>query len=141
MKHLKTFENYVNELADYTNDRYPIDMKTVDVSPVDRKDINDLDNDAKFQRIQGKMQNRLKKKLQQHNPNAENQDVIQASDRFLDGNSIGPEKKKKIKNIVDDTRLTDDQKAKRIINQGKKEVTNNYYRSDNGDVSDEFHPE
>lgn len=141
MKHLKTFENYVNELADYTNDRYPIDMKTVDVSPVDRKDINDLDNDAKFQRIQGKMQKRLKKKLQQHNPNSEDQDVIQASDRFLDGNSIGPEKKKKIKNIVDDTRLTDDQKAKRIINQGKKEVTNNYYRSDNGDVSDEFHPE
>ena len=135
---MKKFKHLL-EFADYTNDRYPIDMKSVDVSPVDRKDINDLTKDAEFQRIQGVMQHKLKKKLQKHNPNVDDNDVEQASDRFLDGDSIGGEKKKKIKKIVDNPKLSDGQKAKRIINQGKKEVTNNYYRSDGGDV--EFHPE
>ena len=135
---MKKFKHLL-EFADYTNDRYPIDMKSVDVSPVDRKDINDLTKDAEFQRIQGVMQNKLKKKLQKHNPNVDDTDVEQASDRFLDGNSIGGEKKKKIKKIVDNPKLSDDQKAEKIIDRGKKEVTNNYYRSDGGDV--EFHPE
>ena len=51
------------------------------------------------------------------------------------------DKKRRIKDIVDSNKLSDNEKAKKIINQGKKEVTNNYYRSDNGDVADEFHPE
>ena len=135
---MKKFK-HILEWADYMKDKYPIDMKQVDVSPVDRKDITDLTKDAGFQNIQSEMQKRLKRKLKKHNPNVDDKDAEQASDRFIDGNSIGPEKKQRIKQIVDNPKLDDKQKAKKIIKQGKKEVINNYYRSDKGDV--EFTPE
>jgi len=124
---MKKFK-YLLEFADYTNNDRSIITKSIDVSQVDRKDINDLKKDIQFQNIQGKMQSQIQKDIQKKNPDKEinTSDAEQISDYHLAGNSIGNKKKVKIKEIVDDPKLSDNQKAKKIIDRGKKEIAVNY---------------
>lgn len=123
----------VNGLRDY-NDKHPISFKTQNIPPADRKDLDQMNKEVDFQQIQTEMQKILLPYLKSHEPNAEQNDAVQASDKFLNGNSIGPDKKKEIKNIVDSCKGNYSEAAKAIINRFKKEIVNNYYRKDNNPV-------
>jgi hypothetical protein len=130
MKYLKTFQDHLNEdvngLRDYS-DKYPMSFKTQSIPPSDRKDVDQMAKEVDFQKIQNEMQKILLPYLQQHEPNADQNDAIQASDRFC--KQIG-EKGQRIKDIIDSCKGDYVKGAEEIIKQFKKEIINNYYRSD-----------
>jgi hypothetical protein len=135
MKYLKTFEKFdvnedVNGLRDYS-DKFPMNFKTQNISPSDRRDPDIQKKEVDFQQIQTEMQKILLPYLKEHEPNADQNDAVQASDRFC--KQIG-EKGQKIKDIVDSCKGNYVEAAKEIINQFKKEIINNYYRSDSNPV-------
>lgn len=130
MKYLKTFQDHLNEdvngLRDYS-DKFPMNFKTQSIPPSDKKDVDQMTKEVDFQQIQTEMQKILLPYLQQHEPNADQNDAVQASDRFC--KQIG-EKGQRIKDIVDSCKGNYVDAAKEIIKQFKKEIINNYYRSD-----------
>jgi len=134
MKYLKTYQVYLNEdvngLRNYS-DNYPMNFKTQSIPPSDKKDVDTMQKEVDFQRIQTEIQNILLPHLKKHEPNADQNDAIQASDRFC--KQIG-EKGQKIKDIVNSCNGDYVSAANEIIKQFKKEIINNYYRKDSNSV-------
>lgn len=132
MKHLKSFQKFNTIMEGGNNISYAPDFpgafSNVTIpSATDRTDRNSKAKDIDFQRIQTEMQKILLPHLQKYEPNAEQSDAVQASDRFC--SQIG-EKGQKIKDIV--TSCAGDYKsaAKEIIKQFRNEIITNYYRKD-----------
>jgi hypothetical protein len=132
MKYLKSFEKYNTIMEGGGNISYAPDFpgafSNVTIpSANDRTDMNSKAKDVDFQRIQTEMQEILLPYLQKHEPNADQNDAIQASDRFC--SQIG-EKGQKIKDIVTSCAGNYKSAAKEIIKQFRNEIIANYYRKD-----------
>jgi len=140
MKYLKTFENYVNEdtqgLRDYSDPTSVNFLQMKSIPPSDKTNPDDIKNNSDFQKIQTEMQKLLLQPMIEYakehkQPIPDNNDAVQASDRFC---TQIEEKSQDIMNIVKDCKGNYVKAAKQIIERFKKEIINNFYSQDSNPI-------
>jgi len=141
-KHLLTFNLF--ETADYTNDRYPVDMVTQDITQYDRSTKDGREKENNFQQVQNAFQEKILPLLKKVSNNYELEDAVKVADKFFG-------KTKTIKSTIDRNNGDIQKTVDELISKHGDILVQNYIKpldrlnnpgkAVNQTTGEDFHPE